>query len=80
MSLAQKGISRNKGIPKSLETKALISEALKGKNHSLETKTKMSIVKGTAIYVYDTQGSLAYIFSSARKATFWLFLSYNSKI
>ena len=28
----------------------------------------MSIVKGTAIYVYDTQGTLVNTFSSARKA------------
>jgi group I intron endonuclease len=39
-----------------------------GKTHSVQTLDKMSIAKGTAIYVYDTQGSLAYIFSSARKA------------
>ena len=39
-----------------------------GKTHSAQTLDKMSAALGTAIYVYDTQGSLAYTFSSARKA------------
>lgn len=47
-----------------------------GKIHTAQTKEKMSIVKGTAIYVYDTQGSLAYIFSSARKAAEFFDCSY----
>lgn len=47
-----------------------------GKIHTVQTKAKMSIVKGTAIYVYDTQGSLAYTFSSARKAAKFLNCSY----
>ena len=52
----------------SAETKALISKAFLGKTHSSETKAKMSITKGTAIYVYDTQGTLVNSFTSARKA------------
>jgi group I intron endonuclease len=39
-----------------------------GKNHSIISKAKMNIIKGTAIYVYDTQGSLVNIFYSARNA------------
>jgi len=39
-----------------------------GKSHSTETKTKISATKGTAIYVYNFQGSQVYSFSSARKA------------
>jgi group I intron endonuclease len=47
-----------------------------GKTHSIETLDKMSIAKGTAIYVYDTQGSLVYTFSSARKAAEFFDCSY----
>jgi group I intron endonuclease len=52
-----------------------MSEAKTGKNHpmygqslSIITKAKISMTKGTAIYVYDTQGSLVNTFSSASKA------------
>lgn len=40
-----------------------------GKSHSADTLTKMSLAKGGGtIYVNDAQGTLAYTFSSARKA------------
>jgi group I intron endonuclease len=65
------------GKTRSAETKVLMSEAKKGENHSLfgkthsaETKAKMSKAKeGGIIYVYDSQGTLANSFSSARNAT-----------
>jgi hypothetical protein len=60
MSEAQKGISQNKEIPKSPETKVKMSLANKGKSPankglfpSAETRTKLSATKGTAIFVYD---------------------------
>jgi len=64
------------GFKHSQESIALISEALKGdnhplfnKNHSNETKVKMSIAKGTTIYVYPTDKfKLENKFTSARKA------------
>lgn len=56
------------GSSHSEDTKASISEARIGKTHSAETKTKISSTKGTAIYVYDSDGTLAYSFTSARKA------------
>jgi len=37
------------------------------KSHTAETKAKISATKGTAIYVYDTQGTLVNTFSSAKK-------------
>jgi group I intron endonuclease len=40
-----------------------------GKNHSSETKLKMSLAKGTVIYLYDSHGSLVNTFPSARKAS-----------
>ena len=41
-----------------------------GKLHSLETKAKISVAKGTTIYVYSSdQSTLINTFSSARKAT-----------
>jgi group I intron endonuclease len=63
----------------SAETKTLISEALSGENHprgmkgktyshSEESKTKISVAKGTTIYVYDTNDTLVNSFSSASKA------------
>lgn len=63
----------------SAETKALISEAISlaqsgeknsmfGKTHSAETKTKISATQGTAIYIYDLDGSLVNSFTSVRKA------------
>jgi group I intron endonuclease len=39
-----------------------------GKTHSAETKVLIGIAKGTAIYVYDSQGLLVNSFTSARKA------------
>jgi group I intron endonuclease len=56
------------GRSPSVETRTLFSEAKKGKPHTAQTLDKMSIAKGTAIYVYDTQGSLENTFNSARKA------------
>lgn len=52
----------------SASTKTLISEVLLDKTHFSGIKAKMSIAKETAIYVYDTQGTLVNTFSSARKA------------
>jgi group I intron endonuclease len=49
------------------EIKALIGQASKGKILSTETKTKISITKGTAIFVYNLQGSLVNSFSSVKK-------------
>jgi len=75
MSAAQKGISRNKGIPKSTETKAKMSLANKGKSPvnkglspSAETCIKLSATKGTAIFVYDLNDLLVISFTSAKKA------------
>lgn len=39
-----------------------------GKTHSALSKAKMSTSKGTAIYVYNINGTLVNSFSSARKA------------
>lgn len=39
-----------------------------GKTHTTEAKERISATQGTAIYVYDLQGSLVNTFSSARKA------------
>jgi group I intron endonuclease len=39
-----------------------------GKTHSTGTKAKISETKGTNIFVYNSQSTLAYTFSSARKA------------
>jgi hypothetical protein len=39
-----------------------------GKTPSAESRALMNINRGTAIFVYDTQGSLVYNFSSANKA------------
>lgn len=59
----------------SKETKALISltnsgnnHPMSGKTHTTEAKEKISATQGTAIFVYDSQGSLVNTFSSARKA------------
>lgn len=68
------------GLSHSDEAKHKMSESRKGKLHSAKTKALMSIPKseahkrkisasqGTAIYVYDTQGSLVNTFNSAREA------------
>jgi len=63
------------GKTHSAETKALMSltrsgenSAMYGRNHSAESKTKMSVAQGSTVFVYDTQDSLTYIFSSTRKA------------
>jgi group I intron endonuclease len=70
ISLANKGISRNKGIPKSPETKALMSFANKGKtppnkglSPSAVTRMKLSASKGTAIFVYDLNNLLVISFT-----------------
>jgi group I intron endonuclease len=62
-------------IPKSEEHKTKISDALSGENnpmfgkaHSVESLDKMSASRGTAIFVYDSQGSLVNTFTSARVA------------
>ena len=67
--------SRMSGRIVSLETKALISLTNSGKNHPMsgkthttEAKEKISATQGTAIFVYDSLGSLVNSFSSARKA------------
>jgi group I intron endonuclease len=59
----------------SAETKTLMSKAKIDKNHpnfgkarSDDTKTKISASQGTAIFVYDSQGSLVNTFTSVRKA------------
>lgn len=52
----------------SAETKALLSEAHKGKTYSTKTKAKISATLGSAIFVYDLEGSLVNTFPSARKA------------
>jgi group I intron endonuclease len=56
--------------PRSMEHKTRISEAHKklGKVTSPETKAKMSATRGTAIFVYDSNGSLVYTFTSATLA------------
>jgi hypothetical protein len=57
-----------KHTPESLAKFSGENHHMFGKTHSAQTLDKMSAALGTAIYVYDTQGSLAYTFSSARKA------------
>ena len=59
----------------SLEIKALISLTKSGKNHPMfgktrntEVKEKISATQGSAIFVYDSQGSLVNTFISVRKA------------
>ena len=73
----------------SAETKAKISEALTGENHprgmlgkthSEKTKAKISASKGSAIYVYDTQGSLVSTISSANKAAKFFKCNHNTII
>jgi group I intron endonuclease len=65
----------NKGKSLSIETIAKIREANVGENHpmfgkihSKETKALMSVAKGTAIFVYDSNGLLVNKFSSANAA------------
>jgi len=60
---------------KGSEIRAKMSEAKKGnssnflgKTHSAESLEKISANRGTAIFVYNTQGTLIYTFSSGRKA------------
>jgi group I intron endonuclease len=64
-----------KGSCHSAETKQKMSEAKKGnsshflgKTHSVESLEKISASRGTAIFVYDTNGTLINTFSSARQA------------
>jgi hypothetical protein len=77
MSLAKSGENHPMyGRTHSTETKALMSAAKLGENHPLfskghtaETKAKMSAAKGTAIFVYSSDGkSLINTFSSANQA------------
>lgn len=56
------------GKEHSAETKIKMSETSKGKQFSAETKSKLSIVKGTQIFVHDISGTLINNFPSARKA------------
>lgn len=59
------------------ETKSLMSlvklgknHPLYGKNHSLDTLKKMSIAKGTPIFVYNSDGiTLVNTFTSSKKAS-----------
>ena len=48
------------------------------KRHSSETLAKMSIAKGTAIFIYDTQETLVNSLSSARKAGLHFDVSKNT--
>src|SRR5690349_14154551 len=56
------------GRTRSSETKQKISFAKKGIAKSEEHKAKISATKGTAIFVYDVNGTLINTFSSARQA------------
>lgn len=57
------------GKTHSAETKAKMSETRKGKKtHLAETIAKISTTQGTAIFVFDTVGTLVNSFSSTRKA------------
>jgi group I intron endonuclease len=63
------------GKSHTVETRALMSSAKAGDNHpmfgkahSAEAKARMSSTKGTAINVYDVNGTLINTFSSAREA------------
>lgn len=56
------------GKTHSAEAKAKISESRKGKTRSAETIAKISATQGTAIFVYDSVGTLVNSYTSARKA------------
>jgi len=56
------------GYKHSADSIAKISKARIGKTHTPVTKALMSVAKGTAIYVYDSNGTLVNTFSSGRKA------------
>lgn len=69
----------------SKETKAKISltnsginHQMSGKTHTTEAKEKISATQGTAIFVYDSQGSLVYTFISTRKAAKYFGISHVS--
>lgn len=66
ISAAHKGLK--KGFTLSDKTKIKISETMKGIAKSEEHKAKISVAKGSFIFVYDSKGSLVNSFSSARKA------------
>jgi group I intron endonuclease len=75
----------NKGKSFSTETRTNMSIAKLGENHpnfgkshSEETKVLISATLGTAIYQYDSHGSLVNTFSSARKAALHFKCSQNS--
>jgi len=66
------------------ETKTLMSKVFSGENnpmfgktftHSAVTKAKISTAKGTAIYVYDSNGLLEKSFTSANKAALYFLVS-----
>lgn len=58
----------NFGKPLSTGTKVKIGAAKLGQTHSAETIVKISATQGTAIFVYDSQGSLINSFCSTRNA------------
>lgn len=45
-----------------------ILEKNHGKKHSEDTRKKMSLARGTTIFVYSLQSELLYTFSSSRAA------------
>jgi group I intron endonuclease len=55
-------------IAKMSEAKTGENHPMYGKTHTTEVKAKMSATLGTAIYVYDLNGTLVNTFNSARKA------------
>jgi group I intron endonuclease len=72
---SEKTLVKMNGKSPTPETIAKMSEAKTGENHPMygkthttEVKAKMSATLGTAIYVYDLDGTLVNSFSSARKA------------
>lgn len=58
-------------LAKLILTKVGKNNPMYNKSHTAETKAKMSATKGTAIYVYDTQGTLVNTFSSANKTALY---------
>jgi group I intron endonuclease len=59
------------GKTHSAETRAKMSESRKGKTHLAETIAKISATQGTAIFVFDSVGTLINSFTSARKAAIY---------
>lgn len=60
------------------ETKLKISESLKGRTRTVETKAKLSVANGTTIFVYDSEGYLVNSFSSERMAGIFFNCSYTT--